>query len=310
MLGLFLLFAAAFLVIVVLGSAGVLWAILRPRRKTFAVAVALDCPTEPAELDLSGEPATFNLPGGHTSPGWIIKGDKPGGPTVLVLHGHRDSRYGALYRAKDLAPYAGHVVVFDWPAHGDCTAKWMTCGQREPADAIAVLDGLPPELTDKPVVLFGYSLGGQIAVKTAGVYDRFAAVIADSPYRFWASPIKMRGRKLGYPVLIFLPLVAVGLRLIGSLKDFDRARYAAQIKVPLLVLHGTDDRICPHEEGRQLAEAAPRGEFVSIEGGRHIRLLTHDPAGYHGALTRVFASITRGGTPHNDVIERESIARS
>lgn len=291
MLGLLLLFGAAFLIIVALGSAGVLLAILRPRRKTYAVALALDCPTDPADLELTGDPATFTLPGGYTSPGWIIKGEKPEGPTVLILHGHRDSRYGALYRANDLARYAGHLVVFDWPAHGDCTAPWMTCGQREPADAIAVLDGLPTELTDRPVVLFGYSLGGQIAIKTAGLYDRFAAVLADSPYRYWSSPIKMRARKLGYPVLIFLPLVAVGFRLIGSLKAFDRVHYAAKIKVPLLVLHGTDDRICPHEEGRQLAEAAPRGEFVSIEGGRHIHLANHDPEKYHGAVRRLFEQV-------------------
>ncbi|MEM1354225.1 MAG: alpha/beta fold hydrolase [Planctomycetota bacterium] len=297
MLGLFLLFLTAFGLIVLLGSAGILWAILRPRRKTYAVALALDCPTHPTDLDLDGEEVIFNLPGGHTSPGWIIRGEKPDGPTVMVLHGHRDSRYGALYRAKTLAPYAGQVVVFDWPAHGECTAKWMTCGQREPADVLAVLDGLPQALSDKPVVLFGYSLGGQIALKTAGRYPRFAGVIADGPYRYWSSPIRMRAQRLGYPVLPFMPLVALVLRLIGSLRGFDRATWAAKIEVPVLVLHGTADRVCPHEEGRQIAEAAPKGRFTSIPDGPHNHLASHDPQRYHAALESFFAELAEHAEP-------------
>jgi len=291
MLGLFLLFLAAVALILVIGSVGILVAIVHPRRKTFALALALECPTDPAELELTGQEVTFNLPGNHTSPGWIIEGQNPQGPTVLILHGHRDSRYGALYRAKDLAPHAAHVVVFDWPAHGDCTARWMTFGQREPGDVAAVLDGLPPELTERPVVLFGYSLGGQIAIKTAVVHPRFAGVIADSPYRFWASPIKQRGWAMGYPVRPFLPLVALYFSMTGSLREFDRARWAARIEVPLLVLHGTADAICPHEEGRQIAEAAPHGVFVSIPDGRHIHLAGDDPDRYHGALESFFAGL-------------------
>lgn len=296
MFGLLLLFIVAFLVLTVLGSAGVLVAILRPRRKTYAVAVALGCPTEPAELGLEGELATFNLPGGHTSPGWIIAGAAPDGPTVLILHGHRDSRYGALYRAKELHPYASSLVVFDWPSHGDCTAKWMTCGLREPGDVVAVLDGLPDALRKRPVVLFGYSLGGQIAIKTAAKYPRFAGVIADCPYRYWSSPIKLRAKRWGYPSLPFLPLVGLVFWLMGATRHFDRAAWAAKIDVPLMVIHGTADSICPFEEGRQIAQAAPLGVFVPIEGGRHIDLTTHAPEKYHAALVRLFERVASADT--------------
>lgn len=293
MIGLMLLFLTAFVLIALIGSASIIWFIVHPRRKTFAIALGQGLPTDPADLGLHAEQATFHLPDKHTTPGWIITGQATAGPTILILHGHRDCRYGALRFANELARYASQLVVFDWPGHGECSARWMTCGTREPADAIAVHDGLPDPLRNKPVVLFGYSLGAQIALKTAALYpDRFAGVIADGPYRRWDTPIRQRLSHHGVPALVFLPLVAGFFHLIGLLRHFDRAEYARQIHCPLLILHGSDDRVCPIHEGRELAEAALRSTFVTIEGGRHNRLFEHDPTAYHAALASFFQSIT------------------
>lgn len=291
--GLFILFLIAFALIALLGSVAMLLTIHRPRRKTFAVALALGCPTEPADLELQGEDAVFTFPDGHTSPGWMIRGQREGGPTVVILHGHRDSRYGALYRAKKLAPYAGHLVVFDWPAHGDCTAPWMMFGQREIEDLRSVIEGLPEGIVSagphgKPV-LFGYSLGAQIAIKAAAEHpDRFAGVIADGPYRHWDSPLRARLKLMRIPAWPFVYPVGVFYLLRGYLPGFDRLGYARRLTVPLLVLHGTHDPICPYEEGKELAEAAPLGKFVSIEGGGHINLAGHDRETYHAALVQFF----------------------
>jgi pimeloyl-ACP methyl ester carboxylesterase len=44
---------------------------------------------------------------------------------------------------------------------------------------------------------------------------------------------------------------------------------AAQVSCPVLVIHGSDDRIRPRSHGEELASATG-GRFVSIEGGGHI----------------------------------------
>lgn len=301
MLGLAVLLLVAFGLIVLIGSIAILLGITRPRRKTFAVAVALGCPTEPADLGLEGEEALFSLPArgkahDHTSPGWIIKGERPNAPAALILHGHRDSRYGALYRAQTLAPFVSHCVVFDWPAHGDCTAQWMTFGRREADDVAAVADGLPPELTANGLVLFGYSLGGQIAIKAAAEHPRFAGVIADGPYRHWDSPIRARLGTFGVPAGLFVPVLGLAFRAMGWLPGFDRARYAGKLDIPLLVLHGTDDAVCPHHEGQALADAAPHGELVSFPGGGHLHLPTHDKGKYEAAVAAFFEKVERASS--------------
>ena len=292
MFGLALLFLIAYLLIVTIGSVVIILQIVRPRRKTFAIALAQGLPTDPADLDLNAEEATFNLPGNHTTPGWIIRGEQPDAPAALVLHGHRDSSYGALRFAAQLAPHVSHVVVFDWPGHGSCTAKWMTCGKREPDDALAVLEGLPEEIRGKGVVLFGYSLGGQIAVKTAGLYpDRFAGTIIDGPYRRWDTPIRLKLQRYRVPQFPFIQLVGLFFYMAGLIRNFDRAKYAAQIDAPLLVMHGTDDRICPVKEGKDLADAAPNSTFVPIEAGQHNQLHEREPERYRSALEQFFRSL-------------------
>ncbi|ANY79676.1 hypothetical protein BB934_16770 [Microvirga ossetica] len=46
------------------------------------------------------------------------------------------------------------------------------------------------------------------------------------------------------------------------------------VKAPILILHGTEDRIIPFAFGRQLFDAASEPKrFVRIEGGNHARNL-------------------------------------
>lgn len=293
MIGLLLFFGIAYTLIALVGSAVLVFAIVRPRRKSYAHAIAHGLPTEPSDMGLAGEEVTFNLPDRHTSPGWIIEGNATDGPTVLVLHGHGDYTHGAMRFVPMLAPHASRIVLFDWPGHGGCSAPWMTCGKREPDDAIAVLEGLPDPLREKPIVLFGYSLGGQIAVKTAGLYpDRFAGVIVDGPYRHWDSPIHLKLKRYRVPSFPFVHLSGLFFWTTGLIRNFDRAHYAKRIDRPLLVLHGSADRICPIEEGQALANAAPNSTFIEIKDGRHNQLHEQAPEQYRSALEQFFSDLS------------------
>jgi pimeloyl-ACP methyl ester carboxylesterase len=51
---------------------------------------------------------------------------------------------------------------------------------------------------------------------------------------------------------------------------FDVNDRLADVEVPTQVLHGTDDRVLPVENGRLLAERLPNTNFIPIEGGSHI----------------------------------------
>lgn len=43
-----------------------------------------------------------------------------------------------------------------------------------------------------------------------------------------------------------------------------------EITEPALVIHGTDDQLCPPERGKELAAALPNGELYEVEGAGHL----------------------------------------
>ncbi|MBB4122207.1 alpha/beta fold hydrolase [Martelella radicis] len=68
-------------------------------------------------------------------------------------------------------------------------------------------------------------------------------------------------------------------RLPGTIAD--TRCFAAQaeiavksLKAPTLVIHGTADRVVPFEHGSRVAEQAPSGELMAVEGGEHVALFT------------------------------------
>ena len=69
----------------------------------------------------------------------------------------------------------------------------------------------------------------------------------------------------------------------GGRLPFDRRLWAARLAqraVPLLVLHGDRDNVCPLDDGRAIADVARenggRGQLVIIDGGEHNNLWTQD----------------------------------
>ena len=56
----------------------------------------------------------------------------------------------------------------------------------------------------------------------------------------------------------------------AAVEAFDVSDRCDEIDLPALVVHGTDDRVVPYENGEMLAERLPRSRLVPIEGGPHL----------------------------------------
>jgi pimeloyl-ACP methyl ester carboxylesterase len=54
------------------------------------------------------------------------------------------------------------------------------------------------------------------------------------------------------------------------MQGFDSYDRLPSLRVPTLVLHGTEDRVIPVENGRRLAERIPGAEVVLLEGAGHV----------------------------------------
>lgn len=264
----------------------VAWMLTHPPRRTYAAAVARGRPGSPAELP--GERAwrawTFTSRG-LTLPVWEIEGDDARGPTVILTHGWADSRIGGLMRVVALSTVASRLILWDLPGHGEAPG---TCrlGTAEVEDLGTLLNmlggGNGGGTSNARTVLCGWSLGAGASIVCAARAPGIAAVIAESPYRLPQTPARnvLRARALPWrlnlmPAIWLLgSLLGVGPRFRG----FDRAAAATKLRgrIPLLVLHGEFDEVCPPEDGAAIAAAAG-GRIEVIARGRHNDLWT-DPA--------------------------------
>ncbi len=119
-------------------------------------------------------------------------------------------------------------------------------------DARAILAALPED--HGAVVLWGQSLGTGVAAHMAAE-RRADALILQSPY---TAIVDVAARRFPlYPV-----------RLV--MKDrFDTLSHAGATKIPVLIMHGTEDETVPFDMGETLSRTFPHASFVPILGGSH-----------------------------------------
>lgn len=277
--------------VVLLGVGGVcFWAITvahtvraltRPRRRTYAWALARNLPGDPGELDAPMVFETGRVAGdAGVIEYWRAIGRDPSGVRIVLIHGWGSSKVGALKRMDALADVAREFVAIDLRGHGESGGR-CALGTKEHRDVLRVLGEIG---ADGAVVLHGWSMGAGVALRVAaegaGGHE-VVGVVCESPYVDAPTPARNVMRLSGMPTALNLmpAMRALGVRLgVGaSWRGFARDGIARGVDAPVLVVHGTADPVCPVSDGRVIAEAAPRGSMVEIEGGGHNNLWT-DPA--------------------------------
>lgn len=277
--GLAQLLALGLVIAILSAAAYAAWMLTHPPRRTYASAVARGRPGDPSELPVPRPYETWSFRSGALEfPVWDIPGDSPAGPVIIVTHGWADSRLGALARLPALLPVASRIIAWDLRGHGEAPGI-CRLGTSEVDDLAALVD----RLGAGPVVLYGASLGGGVSIALAAreaFAPRIAAVIAEAPYRMPMTPARRVMHARGLPYRANLPIafwvLGLGFGAGPGWRAFDRARHAERLRCPLLALHGESDRVCPIEDGREIAAAAPGGEIAVIPGGGHNDLWTDE----------------------------------
>ena len=146
------------------------------------------------------------------------------------------------------------VLVVDYPGYGASGGRATEPGLYEAADlAYQALAGRA-DIDPSRLFVYGRSLGSAVATHTAATH-RVAGVVLESPF---TNAREMSGQHYG-----LFPRFILRLRL-------DNLGTIARVRCPVLVFHGTADRLVPPRMGEAVARAAPGPvELVWIEGAGH-----------------------------------------
>lgn len=267
-----------------------------PPRRTYAWAVSKGLPGDPGELPPPNGPRAFEsfdlaarLGGSWRSlvgrerngeslvPCWDIVGDTHDGPVVIATPGWGESKVNVLVRLAALGRLASRVVVWDPQGLGEAPGV-CALGTREHLVLARLIEYVSSTDNNPEIVLFGWSMGGGVSIVAAANDERVRGVIAEAPYRVARTPAKNVMQYAGLPWTGVGPAAFALMGLVkgvgASWRDFDRAEHAAKLTCPLLVIHGDQDVVCPLDDGRVIADAAPKGQLVVIVDGGHNDLWT------------------------------------
>jgi fermentation-respiration switch protein FrsA (DUF1100 family) len=225
--------------------------------------------------DLPHDDVTFAAADGTMLHGWYVPHESPRA-AVLFCHGNGEHVARLKPALQKLRDEMG-VSVFAWDyrgygkSEGKPTEKSLLADARAAQLWLAQREGIRPE----DIVLYGRSLGGAVAVGLAAEYPvrgmvlerTFADMVDTAAFHFPWLPVKwlMRNR---YP----------------------SAERIAAYKGPLLMSHGTADRIVPFHMGKRLFDAAttPNKRFFMVEDGDHNG---PQPDDYYAALGEFLDSL-------------------
>lgn len=146
------------------------------------------------------------------------------------------------------------------------------------------------------VVLYGYSLGGAMALILArdpAFRGRIHAVVLDSPLLDWPATMDYAARREGIP-RAFAELTETLLSWRDGIDyaQFDQLAHERQLSAPILLLQGTDDTVVPPQLAARFARERPDiVTYVPIAGADHVSGIDTSPRTYEAALRRFLTKL-------------------
>jgi alpha-beta hydrolase superfamily lysophospholipase len=198
-----------------------------------------------------------------------FKNKSPNG-VIIYFHGNAGdlSRWGTITEFFVEKKY--DVLVIDYRTYGKSTG--VLSEQALYNDAQYCYNYLKEHYSENEITVYGRSLGTGIASLIASKNNP-KQLILETPYYSMENVVKSR-----------FPLFSLNFLLKYKLPTY---QYIKNTSCPILMFHGTDDKVIPFNSAEKLFSSSPtsRTTFVRIEGGRHNNLIDFER--YHSEINKV-----------------------
>ena len=227
------------------------------------------------------KPASFKA--GQNIHAWWYPAASKNAPAILYLHGVRWNLTGQLFRIEQLHALGFSVLAIDYrgfgKSHGDLPSE--TTVYEDARIAWERFQVLQPDPQKR--LIYGHSLGGAVAIDLAAELGQ-------------QSPVPVRGLVIESTftsladVATAVANTSLPVRWLLSQK-FDSIDKIADIRMPLLVVHGLDDRYVPPRFSQQLFAAAQEPKrLLLVPGASHNNSMSLAGRTYRQALDQLMQS--------------------
>jgi pimeloyl-ACP methyl ester carboxylesterase len=216
-----------------------------------------------AGVDLPHDEVAFRSDG-LLLKGWLFRAHTERRGLIVYLHGVADNRGSGVGVARRFTPWGYDVLTYDSRAHGDSEGEDCTYGFYEKRDLSRALDAVHAE----DAVLFGSSLGAAVALQAAADDPRVRGVIAQSAFSDLDTIARERAPFVATAAEIQEALAIAEQRAHFRVADVSPRLAAARIRVPVLLIHGADDRETSAAHSQRIYEALAGPRRLLLVPGR------------------------------------------
>lgn len=201
---------------------------------------------------------------------------KDGAPVKILFHGYRSTAVRDGAGGFELARKLGlNVLAVDQRAHGKSQGHIISFGINERRDCLSWVEYINNRFgAETPIILSGLSMGAATVLMAASLPlpENVTCILADCPYSSPAEIIRKVSRDVHIPDKIIYPFISLSARLFGGfvLEETGAIDAVKQSPVPILLIHGEDDRFVPCEMSRRIqASSDGRIRLETFPGAGH-----------------------------------------
>lgn len=219
-----------------------------------------------------------------------------GGEVIeIMFHGYRGNAErdlcGGIKRAFALKH---NVLLVDQRASMSSDGHVTTFGINERLDCLAWVNYVVETFgKDVKIILTGVSMGAATVIMASelNIPENVIGVLADCSYTSPKEAIKSVIKQIKLPTFIFYPLIYVGAKIYGKF-DLEAASPIEAIKnakVPVIIFHGTADKLVPSYMGEELYKTnLEKNELIMIDKAGHCLGYLIEPERYLKSMKDFF----------------------
>jgi len=217
----------------------------------------------PAEWRLPFEEKLLETKDGCTIHTWLmLQPDSKRRATLIYFHGNAGNMGFRLPNAHDMYKITGlNVLMMDYRGYGKSTGTPSEEGLNVDAELVLNYALQHPALAGSPLIAFGRSLGGAVAIALAEKFpEAIRAVVVENTFLSISSMVDT-----------LMPLVSIFKPLVLRIR-WDSDVKIQKLKQPIMYISGDSDELVPPlhmKKLHELATSSTHKDFYRVLGGTH-----------------------------------------
>lgn len=194
---------------------------------------------------------------------------------AIVVHGYMSEGIEMAYSAKEFYDRGYNVLVLDLRGHGKSDGDYIGMGWHDRLDLLDWTDYVINKNKDCRIIWYGVSMGAATVMMATGenVPSNVKIAIEDCGYTSVWDEFKIQLKSLfglpSFPVLNAASTIS-NIKAGYTLKQGSSIEQIKKSKIPILFIHGSEDKFVPFNMLDELYNAATcQKDKLVVEGAAH-----------------------------------------